>query len=137
MFDLFSNHCVSYLATPVHFPPVFLPWPGPGRCCTLGGFFKSLKGRRSVILGVWATPGYTLPNGGGRSPPLFARVSWAPGAAQTFNMTDFRSLNVAGPPGRLQLVRSYLFTKCALLAGGPAGGPPSYVSLIVFPRPPL
>ncbi len=37
------------------------------RGCTLGGNFKCFKGRKSVILGVWAAPGApeTLPKGGG------------------------------------------------------------------------
>ena len=54
-------------------------------------FFKDWK---SVILGVWMAPGAleTLQKGGGRSPPPFARVSGAPGAAQTPKMTDFQSL---------------------------------------------
>ena len=37
------------------------------RGCTLGANFKFVKGRKSVILGVWAAPGApeTLPKGGG------------------------------------------------------------------------
>ncbi len=37
-------------------------------------------------------PRGTLPKGGGLRPPPFARVSGAPGAAQTPKMTDFRPL---------------------------------------------
>ncbi len=57
---------------------------------------KFVKGRKSVILGVWAAPGApeTLPKGGGLRPPPFARVSRGPGAAQTPKMTDFRSLRI-------------------------------------------
>ena len=42
----------------------------------LGGNFQFVEDRKSVILGVWAAPGApeTLPKGGGRSPPPFARV---------------------------------------------------------------
>ena len=68
------------------------------RGCTLDGYkiLELLKGRRSIILGVWAAPGApeTLPKGGGLRPPPFARVPGAPGApraAQTPNVTDFRS----------------------------------------------
>jgi hypothetical protein len=50
-------------------------------------------GRKSAILGVWAAPAApgTLPKGGGLRPPPFGRVPGAAGAAQTPNMTDFRS----------------------------------------------
>ncbi len=52
-----------------------------------------VKDWKSAILGVWVAPGSweTLQKGGGRSPPPFARVSGAPGAAQTPKMTDFQS----------------------------------------------
>ncbi len=65
------------------------------RSCTLGGNFQFFKDRKYVILGVWAAPGAreTIPLGGGLRPPPFARVSGAPGAAQTPKMTDFRPLN--------------------------------------------
>ncbi len=41
-----------------------------------------VKDWKSVILAVWVAPGAleTLQKGGGRSPPPFGRVSWAPGA---------------------------------------------------------
>ncbi len=50
-----------------------------------GRNLKFVKGWKSVILGVWAAPGApeTLPKGGGLRPLLFARVSGAPGVAQT------------------------------------------------------
>ncbi len=66
----------------------------PSRGCTLGGKFQVFKGRKSVILGVWAAPGAreTIPLGGGLRPPPFGRVSRAAGAAQIPKMTDFRSL---------------------------------------------
>ncbi len=59
------------------------------------GNVKLFKGRKSAIFGVWAALGAleTLQKGGGLCPPPFARVSRAPGAAQTPKMTDFRSLN--------------------------------------------
>ena len=78
-------------------PPILPQDPlgkGEERSCTLGWNFELFKGRNSVILGVWAAPGApeTLPKGGGPRPPPFARVSGAPGAAQTPKMTNFRSL---------------------------------------------
>jgi hypothetical protein len=50
--------------------------------------------RKSDILWVWAAPGASeaLPKGGGLRPPPCARVSGAPGAAQTPKTTDFRPL---------------------------------------------
>ncbi len=50
--------------------------------------------RASAIFGVWVAPGAleTIQKRGGRSPPPFARVSGAPGAAQTPKMTDFQYL---------------------------------------------
>jgi hypothetical protein len=56
------------------------------------GILKFVKGRKSVILGVWAAPWApeTLPKGGGLRPPPFAWVCGVPGAAQTRKMTDFR-----------------------------------------------
>jgi hypothetical protein len=55
-------------------------------------------------LGVWAAPGApeARPKGGGRSPPPSAMVSGAPGAAQTPNMTDFRSWKNWNLPPKLQ-----------------------------------
>ncbi len=52
------------------------------RGCTLGGKFQVFKGRRSVILGVWAAPGArgTIPLGGGVRPPPFGRGSRPPRA---------------------------------------------------------
>ncbi len=71
-------------------------WSIHWRGCTLGGNFIFVKGRTSAILGVWAAPvaPETLPNGGGRSLPAFARVSGATWAAKTPNMTDFRSVAI-------------------------------------------
>ena len=68
-------------------------WP-PGHTQTLAANCNIyLRGRKSVILGVWAAPGApeTLPKGGGLRPPPFGRVSGAPGAAQTPKMADLRS----------------------------------------------
>ncbi len=60
------------------------------------GIVNLFRDRKSVILGVWAAPGAseTLPKGVGLRPPPFARVSGAPGAAQTPKMTDLRFLFV-------------------------------------------
>ncbi len=57
-------------------------------------FWTLIKDWKSVIVGVWVAPGAleTLQEGGGRSTPPFARVSGAPGAAQTPKMADFQSL---------------------------------------------
>jgi hypothetical protein len=46
------------------------------------------------MFGVWVGPGAfeTLQKGGGLRPPLFARVSGAPGAAQIPKITDLQSL---------------------------------------------
>ncbi len=59
------------------------------RGCTVGGNSKLFKGRKSGGLGSPGGP-ETLPKGGGASPPTFARVSGAPGAAQTPKMTDWK-----------------------------------------------
>ena len=63
-------------------------------------------GWKSVILGVWATPGApgTLPLGGGRRPSPFGMVSGAPGAARTLKMIDFRPLrhNVILEPPKIE-----------------------------------
>ncbi len=61
----------------------FLGWGLRGR--TLRGSLILFKGRKSVILVVWAAPGApgTLPQGGGLRPSAFARVAGPPGAAQT------------------------------------------------------
>ncbi len=68
------------------------------RGCTLAWLkiLELFKDRKSVILGAWVAPGAleTLQKGGGRSPPPFARVSGASGAAQTPKMTDLRPLNI-------------------------------------------
>ncbi len=65
-----------------------------GHGCTLACLANS-RNWKSVILGVWVAPGAweTLQKGGGRSPSPFARVSAAPGAAQTPKMIDCQSLN--------------------------------------------
>ncbi len=75
------------------------------RGCTLDGYknLQLCKDLKSVILEIWAAPGApdTLAKGGGRSPPPFGRVSGAPGAAQTPNMTDFRPLNNLSLPPKV------------------------------------
>jgi hypothetical protein len=45
------------------------------RGCTLGGNFKFVEGLKSVILGIWHTPGApeTLPRSWGASPPTFCK----------------------------------------------------------------
>jgi hypothetical protein len=59
------------------------------RGSTLGGNFRFRKGRKAVVLGVWAARGPLRPfqKMGGFAPP-FARVSGAPGASQTPKMND-------------------------------------------------
>ena len=51
-------------------------------------------GRKSTIFGLWAAPGApkTMPKCGGLRPPYFGMVSRAPGATQTPQIEDFRSL---------------------------------------------
>jgi hypothetical protein len=51
---------------------------------------------KSLILGVWVAPGAleTLQKGEGRNPQPFARVSGAPGAAQTPKMTEIQIISL-------------------------------------------
>jgi hypothetical protein len=65
------------------------------RGCTLGGNFKFVEGLKSVILGIWHTPGApeTLPRSWGASPPTFCQGLRAPGAAQTPKIAKFRPSN--------------------------------------------
>ncbi len=55
--------------------------------------FKLFKGRKSVILGVWAAPGApeTHPKGGGASPPTFCKSLRGPRHRPDPKMADFRS----------------------------------------------
>ena len=85
------------------------------------------KGRKSVILGVWAALGApeTLPKGGELRPPPFARVSGAPGAAQTPKMTDFRPTKNYKFPPKVQprnLAVLKMIFNFVLGPGGPGGG---------------
>ncbi len=76
------------------------------RGCTLAGskVLEFVKYRTSVMFRVWAAPGApeTLANGGGRCPQPFARVSGAPGAAQTPKMIDFRPCFLFESPPKVQ-----------------------------------
>ncbi len=64
------------------------------RGCTLGENLKFVKGRKSVILRVWAAPGAseTLPKGGGLRPQLLEGSPGPPGPPRPSQMNDFRSL---------------------------------------------
>ncbi len=102
-----AGQAVSMLVQLQYGAVVFSPQCG----CTLGGNFQFLKDRESVILGGWAALGIrdTIPLGGGLRPPPFARVSGAPGAAQTLKMIDFRPLYI--------LYKFYSHPKCSQVKG--------------------
>ncbi len=82
-----------------------------------------------MILRVCAAPGAleTLEKCGGPRPPPFARVSGAPGAAQTPKMTDFRSLNSfhISYPSKVQprLTHSETQTALSMVPRVPGNGP--------------
>jgi len=76
--------------------------PGPGCFGSQGTrvltprflMYDFLADRKWSILGVWAAPGgrETFQNGGGLRPPPFWKVSRPPGAAQSPEIDDFRSV---------------------------------------------
>ena len=104
-------------------------FPEPFRGCTLGVIFDFCKGRKSVILGVWAAPGASgaISLGRGASPPPFWGVSGAPGAPPDPQNSQFPTLknlrNFIGPQSAATYTRSTESREWALNYFCPSGGP--------------